>query len=110
MCLQGLGAEYVACYMFGDGVPIEEWANEFMYVAQLNRYGDGVIGKPSVNSAKPAHIFRLFKEKKAAWAAKTRLWVYSDLNHRFLGEHRIPGLVAQRATLQRITQSSLDKV
>ena len=34
----------------GDGVPIEEWANEFMYVACLIPISGGGIVKARINS------------------------------------------------------------
>ncbi len=50
VCLQRAGA-LLGASQAGDGVPIEEWPNEFIYTANSKFLWNEGIGKPSVNSA-----------------------------------------------------------
>ena len=52
MCLQGLEARK------GDGVPIEEWTNEFIYVASLSFYNEMEAKRKRVLTARLAACVR----------------------------------------------------
>ena len=41
------------CAVAGDGVPLGEWANDFMCIAYLSPARDASVGKPSLNRALP---------------------------------------------------------